>query len=296
MREISPGVYSMSMEEYIAFPAVSRTVLVTALGTPAAALAARDHPKDTTDAMRLGTATHMAALEPAEVAKHFALYKGKPKEDGELPKKVIRSGQHWEQHKQNAISQGMDPFLTLEKYELALSMGRALKLNDVSRRLFERKPATNELTIVFEIELQGVTIPIKVRIDCLIRDEFPTQADLKTAANVQDFSFTRSIIDYGYDIQAWLYRKAFISRTQVEVTNFVIAAVEKTKSIVVGDELTHAVRVFEMEPWLKGGEQRGLTALNIIAACTKAGEWPAYPSKVERLEPPKWYRQQWSGR
>lgn len=282
MKEISPGIYEMSMDEYIAFPATSRSEMVAALETGGHALAARDFPKDTTDPMRLGTATHMAFLEPTELVKHFSLFKG-----------ATRRGEKWDAHKASALAQGMDPYLTATQYEHALSMGEALRLNKTTASLFARRPVQREIVIVFEIESLGVKIPIKVRIDSLIRDEFPTVTDLKTAASVSDYSFTRSIIDYGYDIQCWLYRKAFVAKTNINVTNSVIAAVEKEKRIVIAGKLTHAIRIFEMAPWLKGGEQRGLHALAVIAECTKSKSWPAYPERVERLDPPTWYLKQW---
>lgn len=298
MKEISPGIFEMTMEEYVKYPAYSRSVLVAALESAGHALAVETQPKDETDAMRLGTATHAAFLEPAEVAKHFSLYRGKPTEkEGQLifPKTIVRRGNHWEAHKKNALSQGMDPHLTLTQYEHALSMGEALRLHRKTRTLFERKPVRREVVIVFSITALGVEIPIKVRIDSLIQDEFPTLVDLKTAADISDFSFTQSIIRYGYDIQAWLYRKAFIARTKLDITNFVIAAVEKDQKIAVGSKLTHAVRVIEMEVWLPGGQQRGLQALGVIARGIQTGDWPAYPDQVETLDPPKWYQKQYGG-
>lgn len=296
MKELAPGIFKMSMEDYLKHPAYSRTTLVNALESAAKAKATIDAEKETTDPMRLGTATHFAFLEAAGVAKHFALYRGKPDDHGKYPAKIIRAGSQWEIHKGNALSQGLDPHLTMDQYNHALSMGEALRINPVTQHLFNRKPARTEITIVFEIEILGVKIPIKVRIDRLIQDEFPTQADIKTTASVSDHKFSRSIIDFGYDIQAWLYRKAFIARTKLEVTNFVIAAVEKKATIMVGDKLTHAVRVFDMAPWLKGGEQRGLEALAVIAKSIANNEWPSYPARVESLEPPDWYIKKYEGR
>jgi hypothetical protein len=281
----------MTMEEYIAYEAFSRSDLVATLETAAHGQAVIHFPKDTTDPMRLGTATHMAFLEPAEVPKHFSLYKGKPS-----VKRITRSGEHWEAHKNSALSQGLDPYLTVEKYDHALSMGEALRLHRKTRTLFSREPVRKEVVIVFTIKVLGRELPIKVRIDCLIEDEFPTQADIKTAASISDYSFGKSIIEYGYDIQAWLYRKAFVARTDIEVTNFVIAAIEKKKEIMLGGKLTHAVRIFEMDVWLEGGKQRGMEALGIIAHGLNTDEWPSYPDQVERLDPPDWYTKKYGGK
>lgn len=302
MKTLGPGIYEMTMEEYIAYPAVSRTVLVDTLISPAHGLASMKFPKDTTDAMRLGTATHMAFLEPGEVPKHFAVYMGKPNEKtGKIPKQIVRRGEHWEAHQASAKSQGLDPYLTVSQYEEALSMGRALRLNPDSAALFAREPFQREVVILFtkkiKVGKKTIVIPIKVRIDSLITDEYPTEADVKTAKSVADRSFINSIIEYGYDIQSWLYREAFIASTEIKVTNFVIAAVEKDKRIMDPrtGELTHAVRVIEMKRWLKGGEQRGLEALSILAKCKADNYWPAYPDGVEELEPPSWYQTQHGG-
>lgn len=296
MKELPPGIHDLSMSDYVAYPAYSRSTLVAALETAGHAQGIMEIPAEVNDPMRLGTATHMAFLEPAEVAKVFALYRGKPiaHEDDTIsyPKRVIRGGAHWEAHQRNALSQGLDPHLTMTQYDHALSMGEALRLKKATRDLFTRSPARREIVILFNIEARGIVLPMKVRIDCLIEDEFPTQADIKTTESVSDRSFHNSIYNYGYDIQAWLYRKAYIALTGMEVTNSVIAAVEKKKSIIVDGKHTHAVRVFDMVDWLEGGKRRGLQALNVIAQSLIDNDWPNYPDRVERSEPPTWYRKQ----
>ena len=280
MKKLGEGLYEMTMAEYIAHPASSRGEMVDVLITPAHAKRKKTFPKITTDAMRIGTATHMAFIEPHELLKTYNLFTGK-----------VRRGENWELHKAVAERTGKDPYLTQSQYDLALSMGDALRLNKTASALFNRKPSRREIVIIFT--LAGVEV--KVRIDTLITDEMPTVADIKTAKAIDDHSFFNSIYAYGYDIQSWLYLKAFRARTHVNVGNFVIIAVEKERNIVVDGKLTHAVRDIDMRDYMKGGEQRALEALSIIADCRKNDSWPAYPDKVERLPPPNWYTKRHGG-
>ena len=275
MKKLADGIYEMTMAEYIAHPAISRSAMVDALITPAHAVRGMTFPKDTTDAMRVGTATHMAFLEPTQLLHTFNLFTGK-----------VRRGEKWELHKAAAENAGKDPYLTQSQYDLALSMGEALRLNKTTSALFSRTPNKREIVIIFSL----CGMEVKVRLDTLITDDCPTIPDIKTAKAIDDHSFASSVYAYGYDIQSWIYREATRAKLKkYRVNNFVIAAVEKERNIVIDGKLTHAVRVFDMRDWMKGGEQRALEALSIIADCRKNETWPSYPDKTVRFTPPNWY-------
>lgn len=324
MTHAGPGIHEMSMEAYIAHPAISRGVLLKALIHPALGKAAMDFPGETTDPMRLGTATHMSVYEQEKIPLRFSIWKETYKDEKTgQDKKQVRRGAKWEAHLKAAQIAGRDPNLTESQYAHALSMGRAVREHEVAGALLARQPSRKELVIIFEDSVTGLLL--KVRIDQLIEDELPTVADLKTCASVEERAFTDSIIRYGYDIQTWLYPAAFraieggdyippadvrkranaAARGKEHVSepppvNFVITAVEKDKTIPNpkdgGKTLTHAVRVFEMERWMAGGHMRARYALDILAKCRENNEWPSYPLRVERLDPPDWYLRQWGGR
>lgn len=281
MKKLAEGIFEMTMKEYIAHKAVSRSAMVDALITPAHAIRGMAFPKETTDAMRVGSATHMAFLEPHKLLNTYSLFTGK-----------VRRGEKWELHKKAAENAGKDPYLTERQYDLALSMGEALRLNKTTKALFDRTPNKREIVIIFTL----AGLDVKVRLDTLITDDCPTIPDIKTAKAIDDHAFFNSIYAYGYDIQSWLYREGTRARLrQLKVSNFVIAAVEKERNVVIAGMLTHAVRVFDMRDYMKGGEQRALEALSIIEDCQKNGSWPSYPDKTVRLTPPNWYLKRHSG-
>ena len=290
------GIHEMSMSDYLAHPAISRGVLLETLISPARGKKAMDFPGATTDPMRLGTATHMSVYEQEKIPLRYSIWKETYKDEktGET-KKQVRRGVKWEAHLKSAKIGGKDPHLTESIYAHALSMGKAVREHPIAAALLARTPSRKELVIIFEDPDTGLLI--KVRIDQLIEDDFPTVADLKTAQKVDDHAFSRSIIDYGYDIQSWEYPAAFRAVGGHEAVNFVIAAVEKEMTIPNpndgGKPLTHAVRVFEMDRWQSGGRMRARYALDILAQCEKDKQWPSYPLQVERIDPPAWYLRQW---
>ena len=294
---VGPGIHEMSMEAYLAHPAISRGVLLETLISPARGKKAMDFPGATTDPMRLGTATHMSVYEQEKIPLRYSIWKETYKDEktGET-KKQVRRGVKWEAHLKSAKIGGKDPHLTESMYAHALSMGKAVREHPIAAALLARTPSRKELVIIFEDPDTGLLI--KVRIDQLIEDDFPTVADLKTCQKVDDRAFANSIIEYGYDCQAYLYTAAFRAIGGHESVNFVIAAVEKDKTILAADgkTLTHAVRVFEMERWRAGGHMRVRTALDRLALCEKEQIWPSYPLRVERLDPPDWYLRRWGGR
>jgi len=294
MTHAGPGIHEMSMEAYLAHPAISRGVLLETLISPARGKKAMDFPSKTTDPMRLGTATHMGVYEPEKIPLRYSIWKETYKDEKTgKDKKQVRRGEKWEAHLKSAKIGGKDPNLTESMYAHALSMGKAVREHPIAGALLIREPSRRELVIIFEDPDTGLLI--KVRIDHLIEDDCPTVADLKTCQKVDNRAFRMSIIDYGYDIQAWEYPEAFRSVGEHETVNFVIAAIEKDLSIphADGKTLTHAVRVIEMDVWQAGGRMRARYALDILAQCEKNKHWPSYPLQVERIDPPDWYLRQW---
>ena len=292
------GIHEMTMEEYLAHPAISRGVLLETLISPARGKKAMDFPSETTDPMRLGTATHMSVYEQEKIPLRYSIWKETYKDEKTgKDKKQVRRGERWDAHLTSAKIGGKDPHLTESMYAHAMSMGKAVREHPIAGALLKREPSRKELVIIFEDPDTGLLI--KVRIDQLIEDDFPTVADLKTCQKVDDRAFSNSIIAYGYDIQAWEYPAAFRAVGDHETVNFVIAAVEKDLTIPNpndgGKTLTHAVRVIEMDCWQAGGHMRARYALDILAQCRENNEWPSYPLRVERLDPPDWYLKQWSG-
>ncbi len=316
-----PGIHEMSLEEYLAHPAISRGVMLDTLISPALGRASMDFPGETTPQMRLGTATHTIVYEPDEMPLRFSIWKETRKDEktGETRKRP-RQGNDWKAHLKAAEIGGRDPNLTEGQYKLATSMSKAVKEHPIAGALLRRQPSRMELVIIYKDKVTGFLI--KVRIDQLIEDEFPTINDLKTCQSVGDREFAKAIIDHGYDIQSDLYPTGFLAlagRGQPQLrpdaraeanaaaegeeiiyeppVNFVITAVEKKLTIPSADgkTLTHAVRVFDMARCRAGGRMRARYALDILAQCEKNKKWPSYPLQVERCDPPDWYLRQWGG-
>ena len=155
---VGPGIHELTMRQYLAHPAYSRSVLVAALRSPAEALAAHRFDTEITDAMRLGTATHMCVYEQEQIPLEFALWRSK---DSETGKRKNRTGADWEAFKTVAIQQDKDYGLTDVMYQEAQDMAAAIRAHPDASKLLARKPSRSELTMIYRDEETGLMLKIR---------------------------------------------------------------------------------------------------------------------------------------
>lgn len=120
-------------------------------------------------------------------------------------------------------------------------------------------------------------VDLKARLDWL-RDDYSHIVDLKTTSQLGGWE--RRLFDYGYDIQAAMYRRAVsaVFDTRAEYTWCVVetSAPYEFRLIRPGaDVLTVAERKLE---W----------AIARWRECMSSGEWPGYPREVVEAELPAW--------
>jgi hypothetical protein len=105
--------------------------------------------------------------------------------------------------------------------------------------------------------------------------------DIKTAENAHPERLKRSVIDFGYDVQAAAYTSA-LEHLDARLAGRVRFA------LVVCEAHTAEVVIVELGgDFLHLGRQRWARAVRTWARCCASNTWPGYPRSV-RLECPEW--------
>lgn len=104
--------------------------------------------------------------------------------------------------------------------------------------------------------------------------------DLKTALVAAPSRFSRSLVDYGYALQAEWYSQGWHALTG-ERLPFVHVVVEK--------EPPHLVAVYQVDAdALAYGAEKASLARRIYAECESNDDWPGYSPEIELVSLPAW--------
>lgn len=123
----------------------------------------------------------------------------------------------------------------------------------------------------------GVTC--RGRIDWLLPNAI---VDLKTTINAAPAKFSRSLVDYGYALQAAWYQQGYEVLTG-ERLPFVHVVVEK--------EPPHLVAVYQLDAdAIAYGAEKAREARVLFAECESSGVWPGYSPDIELVSLPGWVR------
>lgn len=213
-----------------------------------------------TDDMILGSALHTAFLEPARFGDHVVEWTGER-----------RYGKAWDEYKTEHAGKAI---LTKGYYANLCGMVAALR---------EHPEISKWLGCVEDVEVSAIgvigSVKFKGRADALAGD---VVLDLKKVSSTDDRSINNAIDDYGYHIQAAIYRRLFGRE------RFLFGFVEGTAP--------HDVRVEELSPaWLEIGEREMLDLVQRYQECTASGVWPWRSDTTGILEPPVWKLEKGTG-
>lgn len=248
-------------EQYLQWNLPSQSVLKEGReseGTMAHVRAAMDgqRVKEPTDDMVLGDALHVALLDPARMVDHVVRWDG-----------GTRRGKDWDafrvEHKGKAI-------LTVNQHEKLEAMVKALRRHPEVRKWIGRCEHT-------EVSAIGVVdgVRVKARCDALTPSKSDPLVDLKKVTNTNPRTVTAAVMEFGYHIQSYIYRKLF------DRDGFRLACVEGTAPF--------DVVVYELTPeFLEAGEEEASQLLQRFKHCQETGVWPGRSDSVEPLEPPSW--------
>ncbi len=212
----APGIYpGMPFDEYLAIPAASASALKTVAVCPAKLGVEREQ----TAAMRMGSLTHCAILEPDALERRYA------------PTDLDRRGtKAWDAE---ALAAGGRELVKRADFDEALAMRDAVHAHATARELLA--DAITERTLTWTDPETGV--PCKARLD--IYSVCP--ADLKTTADASPHGWGMAAISSGYYLQAAHY---------LEGCRACGLNADGMPFIVVEKEFPHVVEVYELDPRL----------------------------------------------
>lgn len=252
----SPGLYpGVDFEDYLRWPLLSQSVLKHGRESMAHLKAAIDGARTVkiTDDMTLGSALHTAFLEPELAARRIAVWEGER-----------RAGKAWDEFCMENVGRYK---LTLNMHERLIGMVRSLRAHPVVREWLGKIEAT---------EMSGIgtirDVPIKGRCDAVTPDPL---VDLKKVSCGDLHAITRTILDFGYHLQGYIYRRIFDR--------------ERFMLITVEDAPPYDVVACEMSPaMLREGEREVLRLLDQYRWCRDRNEWPGRSNEIVQIELPEW--------
>lgn len=257
----------MSPSEYHARKEISASMLKKC-DPPARLKWAMDHPEESTDEMRLGTAVHSLVFNGTH---DFPV---KP----EGMKFSTTEGKKWQAENADKLKN----LITSEQNDRAYKCRDALRTNPETRRiLFDEAGETDLACIVHDPEL-GV--------DCrCLYDWVPTFCDpiddIKTVAGGKGGlrEFTKEIINRGYHIQAgWYLRLWNLYHDDPHEKRF------RFRFIVVETEAPFLTAVYELShEFIQAGEREAVRRAEMVRDCMATGIWPGLDQN-QTIEKPKW--------
>lgn len=191
-----PGLYpGLTYDEYAAIDAVNHSFLVDMYQkSPMHAHYIRAMGgRNDTASLAFGRAIHLAILEPQKWDQEVMEI---PKTDG----RTTAGKQAWANFQRKAAGR-----ITLEPAEMTKvrEIAHAILSHQSARELFKNK-GVNEMTMVW-ID-RATRVKCKGRVDRWTTFErTPCLMDLKTCRDVKERAFQKSMVDYGYGLQAAFY-------------------------------------------------------------------------------------------
>jgi len=264
---MKPGIYNdLPADQYHADQAYSFSAIKQAMRSPAHLKAWLTAPPEQTPAMRLGTLTHLAVLQPDLFGSTTAV--------APIVDRRTKEGKSiWEQFQ--AQNTGKE-IITNDEREQLTAMRDSVRIHPAASALLGK--GTAEVSVFNQCVETG--LPLKARMDWVRENAI---VDLKTTEDASPAGFAKSVSNYRYDLQAAHYRRMLKLEGRGDLP-FYLIAVEK--------EAPFAVAVYRLDEGdLTLADMQMQQQLRAIASCCEFNSWPAYSREVETLTLPKWHNQ-----
>lgn len=272
----------MTLKEYLEHKAYSRSHLLLMERCPKYFYYhTHTNPDDTepTKALSIGSALHYLVLEPELFADNVAVLPSDLKKpsitqiNAKKPsEETLLQIQDW-----NAFVRESAGKIVISESELeSVSLMAEAITSDEDVLQYIRATGKSEHTLLYECD----GIPLKVRIDRICEDD-GFCIDIKTCADASPSAFARSVINYGYDMQAHMIMQACRFHG-LPVKTFYFICVEK--------EVPHCVAVYRCgRDVLESGAMRFEKALSTLKHCLATDTWPSYTMEAQELLLPNWH-------
>lgn len=273
-------VLDLPQEEYKADEGVSRSELHVLARSPMHYKYAQEHQREDTPALLFGSALHCYVLEPSRFFKEYIVVG-----------KIDRRTTEGKARLAEIEASGKIPISEDDMCAIT-QMALNIKYNSYAGTLLDvlgLRHAEHEVSYFTTDPTTGIRI--KCRPDCRVDlGSVSVIVDLKTTRNAQTDSFARSCIEYGYDLQAAMY-KQIVDEVEGKPHRFVFIAVEK--------EPPYACNVLEAdELMLRKGAEDLRHYLMTLAECRRTGNWYGYngeSGKPNIIGLPAWMAKTYEG-
>jgi len=247
-----------SNADYHADPAVSASHLHAVAASPYhywSRFINPDRPPSVqTAAMKLGSLTHCAVLEPDQLASRYGIAPDRRTNAGKAAVAAMEAA-------------GIEA-VTAPEMEQAMAMAASVRSHQAAAALLRDGKA--EQSFWFDDIATGLR--------CKCRPDWYTGStivDLKTTVDASPKGFAKSVAQWRYHVQ----QSHYLAGTFAE--RFVFIAVEKCYPYAVG--------VYELDAdAVQFGDYERRNNLQTIADCRAISEWPGYGNTIQPLSLPKW--------
>lgn len=265
------GLVDVTNEEYHSSDSVGHSGLVRIMRSPSHYKESLDAPREPTPAMAFGTAVHAAILEPSLFVKSYGVA---PKFDRRT-KDGKAAAEDWEKNNAGKL------FLTEEQMA---------SLKRMQAQVMDHAGAAKLLSVGMA-EKSFFWTDSETGVNCRIRPDFLMQnehgeiigiVDVKTAIDASAEGFSKSLANYGYDLQAAFYQEGMKQATGRKIPFYFV---------VIESNAPHAVAAYKAnDQVIEVGRTKFQGALQLVAWCRENGQWPAYQptGEIEEIGLPRW--------
>ncbi len=225
-----------------------------------------------TDAMRLGTACHIAVLEPDLFDTFVCIYEGTTQAGKPT---TVRKGAEWEEFKSTADAAGVT-VLTATQMATCQRVREFVAKRKGVRELLSRGMA--EKSFFWQDEITGALV--KTRPDFVDPDR-GFALDLKFSEDISPRRRVSSMVDFGYAMQGYMFLEGANRFLDGNLREACILWV-KTKGAPEVELRTLSA------DWLAYGKQEYRKALDAYAKCLETDTWPRGPIKICDEFFPEW--------
>lgn len=268
--EFAPCIRSrVPVPEYRALRGTSISALKELRRSPKHYRYAIAHPKESA-ALRLGTAAHVAVLEPERFSSQFAIWTRSSENTGNL---CPRNGKYWDAFQSENVGRDI---ISIDDAEQAMAMQAAVRGDAEAIRFLEL--GDPEVTLQWTIR----TRRCKGRADWLTTiDGRPWIVGLKTARDPRHFVFGNQAARLGYHLQ-WAY--------YFDGYDLITGRQAGMVEIVVESSPPYDVVVYEIpDDIIQQGRDEYMVLLEQLEDCEASNTWlGSAGGLMQRLSLPSW--------
>jgi hypothetical protein len=273
------GIFpNIARSVYESWPGINFSRLKHFQHPPAKARYLLAHPPPPTEAMELGTALHLAILEPDRFGEDYVCA---PHAD----RRSKEGKQTW------AAFEEANPdklILARADYEACLAMRDAIWAADSdARAILQAQPGWNELSFTWTDGETGLAA--KARCDRMARWNMAGTVvmDVKTARSAAEAEFARDVARFHYAGQAAYYLDGLAS---------LAPAPRRWLWLVIEKDPPYLHQLFEPEDRLMEQGRRSYRRwLAAYKLATETDQWPGYPNGISPIDVPRWEQEELDG-